>query len=388
KFNIFQILRKKGDEVNLHSKFIAELLNPKGSHGFEDVFLKSFIENVELGDNQFQVSKKAAVCSEKYIDAISEDKTKGGRIDILIDKIGDNPIIIENKIYADDQENQLLRYSNFNDEGILVYLTLYGDEPSEKSLGTVPLTDVKLISYKNDISKWIEDCIRKSARTPSIREALIQYQKLINDLTGNSTTMEERMEILNLISKKDNIKAAKKIADNWIHLRWHTEWDFWTEFQQRIEFETEYKVSDENKYSDKKLTSVIHNSRNRNPWYGITLKIGTYRESETCVMVQRGLGNLCFGLKVENKDLTEEVQEKLTPLNLTPRAENWIINKEFSPKINLESFENDATLLLSNPEERKTQLENLTKQLLSFVDDCKNLLEIEPLTNTSHQNRG
>jgi hypothetical protein len=29
-FNIFSILRKDNDEVNLHSKFIYELLNPKG----------------------------------------------------------------------------------------------------------------------------------------------------------------------------------------------------------------------------------------------------------------------------------------------------------------------------------------------------------------------
>ena len=44
KFNIFSILRKSSDEVNLHSKFIYELLNPNGSHQQGDIFLNLFIE--------------------------------------------------------------------------------------------------------------------------------------------------------------------------------------------------------------------------------------------------------------------------------------------------------------------------------------------------------
>lgn len=32
-FNIFSILKMETDEVKTHSAFLAELLNPKGSHG-------------------------------------------------------------------------------------------------------------------------------------------------------------------------------------------------------------------------------------------------------------------------------------------------------------------------------------------------------------------
>jgi len=41
------------------------------------------------------------------------EKTKGGRIDIYIES-NNKYIFIENKIYAEDQENQLLRYRNYN----------------------------------------------------------------------------------------------------------------------------------------------------------------------------------------------------------------------------------------------------------------------------------
>lgn len=41
-FNVFEIINVTTDEVRLHSKFIAELLNPNGSHGQQDLFLSLF----------------------------------------------------------------------------------------------------------------------------------------------------------------------------------------------------------------------------------------------------------------------------------------------------------------------------------------------------------
>ena len=43
-FNVFNVLGVSTDEVRTHSRFIAELLNPQGSHGCGDEFLKAFIE--------------------------------------------------------------------------------------------------------------------------------------------------------------------------------------------------------------------------------------------------------------------------------------------------------------------------------------------------------
>ncbi len=39
-YNVFNVLRLKRDEVRLHSRFIGDLLNPKGKHGRGDVFLE------------------------------------------------------------------------------------------------------------------------------------------------------------------------------------------------------------------------------------------------------------------------------------------------------------------------------------------------------------
>lgn len=102
-FNIFNVLKIGGNEVRLHSAFLAELLNPEGSHGLGNIFLVEFLKKLKVDNFQ---TNGAKIWCEKYIGHISEDYTEGGRLDIIIEA-GDKTscILIENKIYAGDQWN-------------------------------------------------------------------------------------------------------------------------------------------------------------------------------------------------------------------------------------------------------------------------------------------
>lgn len=44
RFNVFSILGLQTREVRTHSAFLRELLDPKGSHGLKDAFLKAFVQ--------------------------------------------------------------------------------------------------------------------------------------------------------------------------------------------------------------------------------------------------------------------------------------------------------------------------------------------------------
>ena len=112
-YNIFKILNLQTDEVNLHSLFLAELMNPKGSHNKGNIFLKEFLISISTELKDIIDLDTINVTVEKFIGPISKDKTTGGRIDILIEDKNGNCIIIENKIYAGDQEKQLLRYYHY-----------------------------------------------------------------------------------------------------------------------------------------------------------------------------------------------------------------------------------------------------------------------------------
>jgi hypothetical protein len=96
-FNVFRIIKLGSAEVRMHSAFLAELLNPNGSHGQKDIFLKLFIEIFCYRQNKIDTAS-CNVVIEKYIGRLNTEKSEGGKIDILITDKSGNQIIIENKI--------------------------------------------------------------------------------------------------------------------------------------------------------------------------------------------------------------------------------------------------------------------------------------------------
>lgn len=192
-FNVFKILNLESSEVRLHSSMLAEFLNPKGSHGQGDLFLKLFTK--QFGINNFD-TKTAHAEVEKNIGLINSEYTEGGRIDILITDGNEVHIIIENKIYAGDQKNQLLRYYNFDTKAKLFYLTLQGDEPSKESTANIVTPDkYTAISYSMDIIDWLENCKKEAVSLPIIRETIVQYINLIKVLTNQTTKEAMKDEI-------------------------------------------------------------------------------------------------------------------------------------------------------------------------------------------------
>lgn len=214
KFNIFNILNLSQDETKLHTPFIAELLNPKGSHGMKDAFLREFIKISDI-DTELD-TKEATVETEYSIGYKNNDSTEGGRIDIFVYDNKKNAIIIENKIYAGDQKNQLLRYYNYAFKNKfkfnIIYLTLYGDAASEKSLGNINF-DYDCLSYNNDILSWLERCVQISACIPLVREIIRQYIINIKDLL-NIMDKDNLNELIELTTSKEYVESTLDIIAN------------------------------------------------------------------------------------------------------------------------------------------------------------------------------
>lgn len=209
-YNIFDVLGLTASEVGLHSSLIASLLRPD-KHGAGRKFLAAFLKMPGLNlPEGFLNLDKVTVEQEKYIGP--KKTNSGGRIDLFVTD-GTNHIIIENKIYAGDQENQLLRYHNYRPEGKLVYLSLFEDDgPSKDSLGGLDPDLVTCISYKYDILQWLKECVQISANLPYIRETINQYIKTIQQLTD--TEMGTNSEIIDLLRRPENMAAAFAIQEN------------------------------------------------------------------------------------------------------------------------------------------------------------------------------
>ena len=228
-FNLFSVLDIETKENKTHSAFLAELLNPKGSHKKGAVFLDHFLtvishtNNLEQTNINFHpfIAENASINLEFPIGKVKlhekqEEKYKstGGRIDIYLRDNNENIISIENKIHAKDQEAQIQRYYNHKkSKNTVYYLTLLGDEPNaESKLNLESCKDYFNISYKTDIVKWLELCLREVPNFTSLRESINQYILLIKKLT-NTLDMEAQEELFDTMA--DYINESKVIADNY-----------------------------------------------------------------------------------------------------------------------------------------------------------------------------
>lgn len=171
-FNLFSVLRSSSDEVRLHSRFLAFLLDPKASHNQGTALLNLLLE--QMGVHNFNL--ESVTVEVEY-----------HNIDILIRNQCKQAVVIENKIYAGDQNEQLWRYhQRMQAEGYSeiwsTYLTLDGSEPSKQSRKSLP---VILLSYEAEIIAWLNECIPLIAREPGVRESIFQYIELIKKLTSS-----------------------------------------------------------------------------------------------------------------------------------------------------------------------------------------------------------
>lgn len=235
-FNIFSTLGVELLETR-HSKFIAELLNPNGTHGCGSLFLERFLllepiqnklkeidldtfcKNVKVETEQFHIVEK----NQSYIDIVIETK--------------DTAIVIENKIYAPDQHKQLYRYhkakysENYKNI-IVIYLTLDGKLPTEQSLNNLSCDDIELISYEVHITDWLMSVI-EIVKFDNIRNIIDQYLSTLEQLT-NKNSKEENMKIAEKLMESDNLQTAIKIANALPRAKAIFEMQFYKKLQTKL----------------------------------------------------------------------------------------------------------------------------------------------------------
>ena len=301
-FNIFYQLLNPYDEVNLHSKLIYSILN---DCKFKKEFMLSFLNTTGIIS-----SDNVSPSDLKIIDVEREKYFPNGRMDLFFSCwVRDKKyvIIIENKIFASDQYEQIDRYIEFANQCSadirkVFYLTLLGNAPSEDSASN--LDQVNLISYKNEILTWIENCIKISTRDPALREVLIQYSDLLEKITGKD--VDYTMDVMNfLLESPENFNMANSIQPAIIDAKTNLQMRFWTKLEESLDemFKNfpglNYRKTDR----DENLGSV-------NPWYSKTIIKNYYNnmKNSSCYGVmyylynRDDLGDLCFKIEYNKSD--------------------------------------------------------------------------------------
>jgi hypothetical protein len=275
RFNIFQVIGVTTAETRLHSAFLAELLDVKGSHGLKDKPLKAFIRKCLDAEFDFQTTN--ALSKVEHSIGI-KTATTGGRIDIIVWDRENRAIIIENKIYAGDQEYQMLRYYNHSKsytDSKLVYLSLDGKIPSEYSMGG-ELFDYKTLSYKFDIIDWLTECKQLAVDFPLVREAISHYINLLKQLTNTSSMDEMNKEIVALVMQSpENLQNAFELEKVLTDVKIKTQWEFWKQLQKSLEEKGLNVKGDDDSRKVKywKVEGYYEKQRNRDIHFGLWLEI-------------------------------------------------------------------------------------------------------------------
>jgi hypothetical protein len=226
-YNIFNVLRLQDKEVTLHSRIIADLLNPYGEHGNGDVYQKLFISLLNSITNKDLnlATQYQSIEVEKYLGKISEDYENGGFIDIILCNKSENKyLIIENKIFAEDQEKQLLRYFNYSKRRKfytkIIYLCVENKGLSNKTLGSDELirNEIKKITtvqtYSKLIKPFIEKCLVVDCNKDLHKVVLKQYLQVLDEKAeGQVDESKKRKFVSNLLNNQNHLASLKYLPN-------------------------------------------------------------------------------------------------------------------------------------------------------------------------------
>lgn len=278
-FNWFKVMYRMTEEKNLHSRFIAFLLNPHGSHGQGDVFLKLFLEDFNIPN--FNLEGVVVLPDE-------HEKKEEDNIDILITNSSKQAIIIENKIFASDSNKdevledekgpcihkyQIPRYYNkCICKGLtvtnIIYLNVKDIKPS--FYHEFPSEVKEILQSKNyikDVLAWIGKCIDVCSEENIFKVGLMQYKqatteflndyKLALDLQEVSSLKENLEEAFTFWDTGDKDTKYRVIKEQFKHVKWHTVYYFYSELKEALE--TKYKKRVQvNEVDKEQITKLTH----------------------------------------------------------------------------------------------------------------------------------
>lgn len=213
RFNLLSIIEKDRDEAHVHSKVIYNLLSQDWGKKDKETFLTLFLKEIGIEDENIY-DKNWEVTREKAFDL----DTIKGRLDFEI-KSKYCIYIIEMKIDAGDQPEQLIRYQEFAKEQHkkykIFYLTLDGHNASKKSIGEEEnleenqKVEYTNISFKEEILNWLENCLKLVEGKENKLACINQYIASINKILGEKETKIKD----NILKSVKDIKTAITIYE-------------------------------------------------------------------------------------------------------------------------------------------------------------------------------
>ena len=375
-FNIFTVLHKETDEVNLHSRFLHALLDHQSSDTRRQN-LKDFLQRVGIEDFE----QNDAKIRREY-----------RNIDILISNNTTNQaVVIENKIkeikYRKDEPQQLQRYYKIlQEEGYrnicLLYLTLDGHDPSEDSVGNLPY---KTISYRDDLLPWLRCCQMHAYDEPELWESIAQYIHLIRKLTGTDFEEAYMNELRDLLLEENNLVLIHHLDEAITRTKIYLLYKLWCEIESALKIIKKQipdfpdKDEDLSDISKEKVKKYVKGERGHNLllYYRVSTedRDSVLQEAQVHLVVRLDKGasyyNIYFGVLCDgNEYIHDALRNALNALNsYSERGFPWY--KYADEDLNFNNLNRETLGLLSNERERKKFADGIADGLKEVWEQMK-----------------
>lgn len=205
-FNFFRYIHRDEDKL---SNIIADMLNPKGSHGQGSLFLRLFFRTIKMSGAPNEL-EEAEIKREDY--------SQSGLIDITVRFGRAYAVGIENKPWAVEQPDQVERYckrleEEFNGHFVLVFLSPDGHDPTSISRGRRETLEnerkLVALSYKRDLKEWLESCW-KECQAEKVRWFLKDFSQYVGVMeVGRMLDNQSRKLVADyIINNPEDIEIA------------------------------------------------------------------------------------------------------------------------------------------------------------------------------------
>jgi hypothetical protein len=378
RFNLLSIIEKDRDEAHIHSKVLYNLLSQNWGKIDKETFLTLFLKEIGIED-EIIYNEKWEVSREKVFDL----DTIKGRLDFEI-KSKDYIYIIEMKIDAGDQPEQLMRYQKFAKEQHkkykIFYLTLDGHNASKKSVGEEDSEEIKKleytnISFKEEILNWLEKCLDLVKGKENKSACINQYIASINKILGEKNTKIKD----NILKSSEDIKNAitiyKKLNEN---LQKVLE-SFFEELNKKLEDIGSKVIYNKNYinnyYCAYRLDTDVED------WPGIFIVLDEVKSKSLYFVIKIEIASKLFGSFgfIEKKDNYEEKMPefKYFERDVKKEAPNFYNKcmrniKNLNLGIELEKSTNDRWFFIENSKGETIDFKDISlsnKALLSLMDE-------------------
>ena len=367
-FNIFSILNIENKEESTHCRFLYELLSPYGSHYQNDLFLKMFFKLVL--EKEYPAHNNPPIVRREF------NITDKSRVDLMIDN-SDFCYIIEVKINAGEQSNQILRYSEWAENEYenyhIFFLTKTGYLP-ETAGNYLEKQKVTPIAFNGRILNWLDECYGECQKRQlsAICDAISQYQNLLKKITSEEYNAMEKL-VDHISSSAENFECALEIERQLPNVQGKKMAEVFNAIRQYIENNYPYSFLVEN-YSESSIDYYIRGKSCSYPSVNFILK---ENEESYYVLSIEVEWKLFIGISKFGKDKkkcmfeSEELKTISAKIGGNSKSEQWAY-WEYLPsnKNQIDFHEKNAEYKkLYNPQEFAVILESVQTGIKSFIEN-------------------